>query len=90
MAIEFDPAKSNRNARERDLPFDRANDFDFTTASLRIDDRKDYGELRIRAIGFLDDRLHVLVFTEREDNIRVISLRKANRAEMRLYEENQS
>lgn len=89
MAIEFDPAKSNRNARERDLPFDRASDFDFTTAYLRIDDRKDYGELRIRAIGFLGDRLHVLVFTERENNIRVISLRKANRAEMRLYEENQ-
>jgi uncharacterized DUF497 family protein len=88
MAIVYDPAKSLRNLRERGLSFDRANDFDFATATLRIDDREDYGEVRIRAIGFLDARLHTLVFTDQDDDMRIISLRKSNRTEMRLYDEN--
>jgi uncharacterized protein len=65
--------------------FERVEDFDFETASFKTDNRHDYGELRTRAVGFLDGRLHVLVFTERGKDIRVISLRKANRAEMRRY-----
>jgi uncharacterized protein len=67
--------------------FERVEDFDFETAVFKIDDRHDYGEVRVRAIGFLDGKLHVLVFTERGEDIRVISLRKANRAETRRYGE---
>jgi uncharacterized DUF497 family protein len=85
VAITFDPAKNARNIRERGLSFERVADFDFDTALFKIDDRHDYGEVRTRAVGFLDGRLHVLVFTERGEDIRVISLRKANRAEMRRY-----
>jgi uncharacterized DUF497 family protein len=88
MAIVFDPAKSRRNERERNLPFELAEHFDFATAQLEVDDRHDYGELRISALGFLRGALHSLVFTERGDDLRVISLRKANRAEQEEYEEN--
>jgi len=87
VAITFDPAKSARNIRERNLSFERADDFDFGTAAFKIDDRYDYGEVRVRAIGFLEGKLHVLVFTERGEDLHVISLRKANRAEMRRYVE---
>jgi uncharacterized DUF497 family protein len=90
MAIVFDPAKSARNLRDRGLSFDRAEDFDFANAYMRIDDRKDYGEVRIRALGFLDDRLHLLVFTERGNDLRVISFRRAKRTERKLYEENKA
>lgn len=86
MEIEFDPAKSEKNIRERGLSFERAADLDFETAVFRIDDRRDYGEMRIRALGFLDGRLHALVFTETDAGIRVISLRKANRREAKRYE----
>ncbi len=85
MAITFDPAKNARNIRERNLSFDRVAQFDFETAMLEIDDREDYGELRICAVGFLDGRLHSLVFTERGVDLHVISLRKATRTEMRRY-----
>lgn len=85
MGIVFDPDKNARNIRERKLSFERVKDFDFETALIRVDDRHDYGELRFRAFGFLDGRLHVLVFTERGEDLRVISLRKANRAELRKY-----
>jgi uncharacterized DUF497 family protein len=87
VAITFDPAKNARNLRERGLSFERVEDFDFETAAFKIDDRRDYGEVRVRAVGFLDGKLHVLVFTERGEDLRVISLRRANRAEVRIYGE---
>jgi uncharacterized DUF497 family protein len=91
MRIEFDPAKSERNERERDLPFERVADFDFLTAVYRTDDRREYGEVRMRALGWLEDRLHALVFTPIDGGIRVISFRKANRREMKKYaQESQS
>lgn len=85
MRIDFDPAKSERNRKERGLPFNRAADFDFAHALLAADERKDYGEVRYVALGLLDGRLHVLCFTETQEGIRVISLRKANAREVARY-----
>ncbi len=87
MDIEFDPQKSETNAEERGLPFSMAEEFDFSTAHYQIDDRRDYGEVRIRALGLIGDRVHSLVFTETATGIRVISLRKANQREVKRYEQ---
>jgi uncharacterized protein len=87
VEISFDPKKSERNIKERALSFERANDFEFETALYLVDSRKDYGETRIRAFGFLDGRLHALVFTPRGGGIRVISFRKAKKSEVKRYEE---
>jgi uncharacterized DUF497 family protein len=78
VKLTYDPAKSERNVQERGLSFERARDFDFETAKFWEDDRREYPETRFVALGYLDDRLHVLVFGETEDGIRVISFRKAN------------
>lgn len=85
MKITYDPAKNARNIDERGLSFDRAADFDFETALMVQDDRKDYGELRIRALGMLDRRVHQLTFVETESGIRVISFRRANKRETRKW-----
>lgn len=87
MEIEFDPAKSERNARERGLPFDCVYDFDFETAVIWQDVRKPYPEVRWVALGFLDERLHCLCFARVPAGIRVISLRKANDRERKRYEQ---
>lgn len=50
-----------------------------------IDDREHYGELREMALGFIGVRLHAMAFTRRGDTVRIISLRKANRVEVRRY-----
>ncbi|GLC93784.1 hypothetical protein Tamer19_31920 [Cupriavidus sp. TA19] len=47
--------------------------------------RRDYGEPRYIAVGYLGGRLHVLCFTETSTGIRVISLRKANQREVYSY-----
>ena len=81
MKLAYDPGKNERNERERGLSFERARDFDFETAKYWPDDRRDYPEVRYIARGYLDHRLHVLVFQETQDGIRVISFRKANARE---------
>lgn len=50
------------------------------------DDREDYGEDRFRALGFIDETLCAMVFTEREELVRVISLRRASRQERVSYD----
>lgn len=86
MHIEFDPAKNARNIRERGLSFTQAEEFDFATAIFSLDGRRDYGEIRRRALGILDGRLHALVFVETTLGIRIISFRKANSREVSRYE----
>ena len=85
---EWDEAKRAANIRAHKIDFTAVCDLDWDTAYVYIDDREDYGELREVAIGFIGDRLHVLVFTRREAKIRVISLWKAQKSDMRRYAEN--
>ena len=82
MRVYFDPAKNERNIEDRGLSFESAANFDFDSALVFVDDRREYGETRYVALGFLDERLHVLCFTEATDGIRVISFRKANLREI--------
>ena len=86
MRIEFDTAKNERNIRERGLSFESAHEFDFEAAVYVVDNRRNYGEIRFRALGYLNKRLHALVFVAISGGIRVISFRKANRREVVLYE----
>ncbi len=85
MRIAFDPAKNERNIAERSLSFERVADLDWETAVAVEDDRKDYGERRVRVMARLGARLHIAVVTYRGDAIRVISFRKANTREIKLY-----
>ena len=86
MDITFDPVKSERNARERGLPFDRVYDFDFDTAVIWPDVRFDYPEPRFVATGLIGGRVHVVCYTPTAaGGIRVISFRKANDREVGRY-----
>ena len=49
------------------------------------DDRRDYGEDRFITVGFLDETMVVLVWTPRAGAYRIISMRKANERERKLY-----
>jgi uncharacterized DUF497 family protein len=90
VKIKFDPAKSERNARLRGLPFSIAENFDFGTALVWQDARHAYPEVRWLAIGFVEARLHVLCYCDVNDGFRVISFRKANARERRRYDEARS
>ncbi len=89
MAIIFDPAKNARNIAERGLSFELVEEFAWDTVQVIVDDRKDYGEVRLQLWGLIGGRLHIAVATPRGDDLRMISLRKANAKEVKRYAENQ-
>jgi hypothetical protein len=87
MKIEFDPVKSEKNVRERGLPFDLVEKFDWETAVFSEDARFPYAETRMIALGFIGKRLHFVCFTPAIGAMRIISFRKANEREVRRYDE---
>ncbi len=85
MQIEFDAAKRAATLEARGLDMARAEEV-LTGATLTAeDDRRRYGEDRFITIGFLDGAMVVVVWTPRNGAYRVISMRKANERERRLY-----
>jgi len=84
--ISCDPAKNARNIAIHGISLKRAADFDWFGAVIWQDTRRDYGEQRYLALGRIESRVYVLVYTPREARVHIISLRKANRREVRRYE----
>jgi uncharacterized DUF497 family protein len=85
MSIAFDPEKEARNVAKHSISLERAEEMDMAAAIIRVDERFDYGETRYIAFSDIDDALHCLVFTLRGSRVRPISLRKANKKEVRRY-----
>lgn len=86
MDFEWDQAKSDTNLRERGFGFDFAA-LVFAGPVLEfLDDRKDYREVRVQAIGAVDDIILSVIYTDRGPVRRIISARIANRGERRLWQ----
>ena len=79
------PTKDAKNIRDHGISLRRSEDFDMSVADFQIDDREDYGEVRYRAVSFLDGQLYSLTFTLRGEVVRAISLRKASKQEQKDY-----
>ena len=86
MRYEWDEGKRAANLVRHGVDFMAAEDFAWDTAVETIDDRFDYGAARWVALGSIQERLHVLVYTHWIGVIRIISLRKANEREREFYE----
>lgn len=85
MEVEYDPGKRAATLRKRGLDMARAAEiFDGPHISGE-DDRRDYGEVRWFTVGFLEDRMMAIVWTWRGDVVRIISMRKANERERKIY-----
>jgi len=81
VRFEWDSGKSERNRQERGFGFDFAA-LIFEGGTIEWpDDRRDYGEARVRAIGEVDGLVLYVVFTDRSDVRRIISARLTSRKE---------
>ena len=89
MDFEWDLAKSNacRNSRNFDFAY-VISVFADPILLVEHDQRWDYGEERFRALGIVEDKVYVVVFTRRNKAIRIISARRANSREVKHYEKN--
>jgi hypothetical protein len=90
MHYEWDDSKRGANFAKHGMDFIDAERFEWATAIEAMDNRFDYGEERWVALGFIDNRLHVLIYTRRKKSIRLISLRRANSREREYYEKTQA
>lgn len=84
MAIEFDPPKDAKNIELHGLSLVNFSGFDEEPVVV-VDERKDYGEIRYRAFGRIGGKGHMIAYTVRGENIRLISFRRAHEKEMRRY-----
>lgn len=84
--FEWDPAKSEWNRLERGFGFEIVEDFDWAGALIVEDLRKDYGERRFRGFGRCGSGFLAIVFTPRNEVVRIISVRQMHQKEVDRYE----
>ena len=85
MQIEFDPAKDAANQAKHGVSLALAGELNWEAALVWIDDRFEYGELRVIALAPKTKILYYVAFVDRGEVRRVISLRRANRREVKHY-----
>ena len=77
--------KCERNLAKHGVDFRRITAlFDRPVIEI-LDERRDYGELRVRCLGEIDGRVYYVAYTWRGESRRIISARKANVREQRAY-----
>ncbi len=87
MKITYDIKKSQINSESRGLSFDLVSSLDWKKAIIEQNDRQEYGEVRMRAFcPNSEGRLFNVIFTMRDNVMRIISFRKANKRERNFYE----
>ena len=69
----WDAAKAARNVAKHGVSFESALDFDWETSMVVDRTRRSDGERRQAAIGWLGNRLHTVIFTDRADSVRLIA-----------------
>jgi uncharacterized protein len=88
MDFEWDEAKRIANIRKHGVDFALACAIFGGPRVTVIDERVDYGETREVSIGLVDAVLLLsVVHTDRNGKVRLISARRANKLERKIYEE---
>ena len=86
MNYHYDPDKRTSNLKKHGLDFDDAATIIESGRTVTFEDRRfNYGEERFMTLGLLADQVVVIVTSETEDKIRIISMRKATRHEQTIY-----
>jgi uncharacterized protein len=88
MKIEFDPAKDEANLAKHGVSLSMASELDWEAALVWFDNRFEYNETRMIALAPKTEILYYVAFVDRGEARRIISLRRANRREVKHYVEN--
>ena len=86
MRYDFDPGKDSSNLSKHGLSLAAAAELSWDAALAWVDDRTDYGEVRMVALAPIGEILFFVAFVDREPARRIISLRRANRREVNHYD----
>ena len=85
IKFEWDDKKSSSNKTKHGIDFDAAKDL--WNDSNRVEIETAYPiEERTILIGSIKNELWTAIFTQREDAVRIISVRRARKREAKLYD----
>ncbi|MDR4503828.1 MAG: BrnT family toxin [Candidatus Scalindua sp.] len=85
MEFEWDERKCTTNVKKHGIDFSDADELFSGYTITMEDDRFHYNEQRFFTLGMIKGRVAVVVHTERNDRIRIISMRKATKYEQKIY-----
>ena len=89
MRYSFDPVKRAVNLRKHGYDLADASQVIECGRTVTFEDRRfEYGEARFVTLGMLGDAIVVVITAESSDEIRVISVRKADKHEQKIYLQN--
>ena len=83
--MSYDPAKRKLNLRKHAIDLAECEVVFDEPMLTREDERETYGEQRLISLGWLKDRVVVLVWTDREDGPHLISCRDGETHEQEAY-----
>ncbi len=85
--FEWDEAKARANLAKHGVPFNHAARVFVDPGMVEFDaSHEGDAEVRRKAVGLIEGRLFVVVFTDRGGVCRIISARRANTKERRAYD----
>lgn len=85
MEYEWDNDKNAANLDKHGIDFTLIERFDWQACLIQLDQRFDYGEIRFRAFGRVEDKGVCVAFTPRGRKLRLISMRLMNEKEVKRY-----
>lgn len=88
MRVELDPGKDELNQAKHGVSLALARQLDWDAALVWVDERFDYDETRMIALAPAASTLYYVAFVDRDEVRRIISLRRAERREVKHYVEN--
>jgi uncharacterized protein len=88
MRFKWDETKRSENIKKHQLDFAKGWKV-FSGPTFTFEDKRfDYVEQRFITVGILDTQVVLIAHTETEKDIRIISMRKANKNEQKIFFEN--
>lgn len=87
MHYEWDENKNQINIEKHGFDFNDTHLLFEQPYLIYEDSRANYGEKRFIAVGTIKDRVVVLIFTKRNNKIRIISMRTANERETKKFKD---
>ena len=89
MRYSSNPVKKAANLKKHGFNLDDAKIVIENGQTVTFEDRRfDYGEIRYITLGMLNDVVVIIATTETEKTVHVISMRKADKNEQKIYFEN--
>ena len=89
MRYSFDPKKKAGNLKKHGFDFDDVQGVIESTQTVTFEDNRfDYGEARYITLGLLHGKVVIIATAETDKTIRIISMRKADKHEQKIYHEN--